>query len=82
MWEKNKIFCSPSGRKMILENPTNIIIFNTLDSVDDNKFMEALKRKDVHISSMGNGKLRMVTHLDFTDDMLEIVIKELTRMVI
>lgn len=61
---------------------TNIIIFNTVDSVDDTKFIEALKQKDILISSMGNGKLRMVTHLDFTDNMLEIVIKEMTQMVI
>jgi hypothetical protein len=29
---------------------------------------------------MGQGKLRLVTHLDFTDDMLEVVLKELKEL--
>ncbi len=59
---------------------TNIVIFNVIDTVDENEFIEALQQKDISISSMGEGKLRMVTHLDFTDDMLEIVIKELNNI--
>jgi threonine aldolase len=58
---------------------TNIVIFNLIDKIDDQKFIKTLKNKNILISSMGNGKLRMVTHLDFTDEMLEIVIKELNN---
>ena len=50
---------------------TNIVIFNLTDDVDDEKFINSLKEKEVLITSMGSGKLRMVTHLDFTDVMLE-----------
>jgi len=50
---------------------TNIIIFNLTDDVDDDKFIQYLKDKNVLISSMGSRKLRMVTHLDFTDKMLD-----------
>lgn len=50
---------------------TNIIIFNLDKSVDENCFIQALKDKNILISSMGSGKLRMVTHLDVTFDMVE-----------
>ena len=56
---------------------TNIIIFYVADGVDENDFVNALKAHNILMSSMGEGKLRMVTHLDFTDDMLEIVLKVL-----
>lgn len=53
---------------------TNIVIFNLTDDVDDEEFINSLKVKGVLITSMGSGKLRMVTHLDFTDEMLETLI--------
>ncbi|MEN8186092.1 MAG: GntG family PLP-dependent aldolase [Bacteroidota bacterium] len=56
---------------------SNIIIFYVNEDVNENEFVEALKTKNILISSMGQGKLRMVTHLDFTKEMLDIVIKEL-----
>lgn len=59
---------------------TNIIIFNLHDEINDNDFVNALKDKNILISSMGEGKLRMVTHLDFTEDMLKIVTKELNEI--
>ena len=59
---------------------TNIIIFNVVDTVDENVFIQKLKESNILISSMGNGKLRMVTHLDFNDDMLDIVLKKLKSL--
>lgn len=59
---------------------TNIVIFNLIDEIEDQKFIETLQHENILISSMGNGKLRMVTHLDFTDEMLEIVIKVLNNL--
>ena len=59
---------------------TNIIIFNVVDTVDENVFIQKLKESNILISSMGNGKLRMVTHLDFSDDMLDTVIDKLNGM--
>ncbi|TMM57008.1 aminotransferase class I/II-fold pyridoxal phosphate-dependent enzyme [Maribacter algarum] len=51
---------------------TNIIIFE----IDENKmgseaFVETLKEKNIHIIGMGQGKLRIVTHLDYTSEMHE-----------
>lgn len=49
---------------------TNIIIFEIEDkemSAED--FLEKLNQFDIHIIGMGQGKLRIVTHMDYTDDM-------------
>lgn len=54
---------------------TNIIIFSLADHLKDSDFMEVLKSKNILISSMGAGKLRIVTHLDFTQEMLDKVVK-------
>lgn len=49
---------------------TNIIIFE-IDEVkmSANEFVTRLKEKNVSIIGMGQGKLRIVTHLDYTDSM-------------
>ncbi|MCF6224578.1 MAG: beta-eliminating lyase-related protein [Flavobacteriaceae bacterium] len=54
---------------------TNILIFYVKDAFDESDFVNALKAKNILISSMGEGKLRMVTHLDFTEEMLEKVLE-------
>ena len=48
---------------------TNILIFNLTDDVDESGFLKTLKEHGIHIISMGQGKLRIVTHLDYTDEM-------------
>ena len=53
---------------------TNIIIFNLISSVKEEDFISILQKNDILISNMGQGKLRMVTHLDITDEMLQKVI--------
>ncbi len=60
---------------------TNIVIFYTADGVDENKFVQKLADKNILLIGMGDGKLRMVTHLDFTDEMLKVVVKELKNLV-
>ncbi len=59
---------------------TNIIIFNLHDEIDDNDFVNALKENNILISSMGEGKLRMVTHLDFTEKMLKKVVNVIGKL--
>lgn len=48
---------------------TNIVIFELNYDVDDSDFLKRLNEKSIRISNMGSRKLRMVTHLDYTDDM-------------
>jgi threonine aldolase len=49
---------------------TNIIIFELDESLcSGDKFLKALTDKEIKIIGMGQGKLRMVTHMDYTADM-------------
>ena len=48
---------------------TNIIIFELKSHVDETKFLNKLSDKGIKIIGMGSNKLRMVTHLDYTDEM-------------
>lgn len=50
---------------------TNIVIFKLHKDANEKKFITTLKQYNVLIISMGNGKLRMVTHLDYTQVMHE-----------
>ena len=46
---------------------TNIVIFNV--NIDEQKFLKDMEEKDIHFYSMGQGKLRFVTHYDYTSEM-------------
>ncbi|WP_452220731.1 threonine aldolase family protein [Lacinutrix salivirga] len=46
---------------------TNIIVFQLENTIDSNKFIRKLQQDNLLISDMGNGKLRIVTHLDYTN---------------
>lgn len=59
---------------------TNIVIFNVIDSINEEDFMNRLKKAGISLISMGQGKLRMVTHLDFTEEMLEMVVNTLENI--
>ena len=48
---------------------TNIVIFYLADSLSEENFISDLQKKNILISNMGHGKLRVVTHLDYTEDM-------------
>jgi threonine aldolase len=49
---------------------TNIIIFELKESVlDAQAFMDKMNENNIRLISMGSGKLRLVTHLNYTDEM-------------
>jgi threonine aldolase len=49
---------------------TNIIIFELKESVlDAQAFMDKMNKNSIRLISMGSGKLRLVTHLNYTDEM-------------
>jgi threonine aldolase len=50
---------------------TNIVIFELDSTVDSAYFIDSLQSKGILLSNMGSGKLRMVTHMDYTDQMHE-----------
>lgn len=50
---------------------TNIIIFELKNRTNEANFLKSLADKNIRLSGMGSGKLRIVTHLDYTDAMHE-----------
>ncbi|MCM5663586.1 threonine aldolase family protein [Galbibacter mesophilus] len=59
---------------------TNIVIFYLKNSVNISLFMETLHKNNISIINMGQGKLRMVTHLDYTQAMHEKVLEVLQKI--
>lgn len=57
--------------KQVQPVETNIVIFELNSDVDELQFTEKLRANNILIIGMGGGKLRMVTHLDYTDAMHE-----------
>ncbi len=47
---------------------TNIIIFSLIEEIDQNYFINKMKENNIFIISLGNNKLRIVTHRDYTDN--------------
>jgi threonine aldolase len=56
---------------------TNIIIFYVDDTIGAEFFINKMKDKNILLTPMGEGRIRIVTHLDYTDKMHEILLKEL-----
>jgi len=59
---------------------TNILIFSVKKGLDENLLIAKLKERNIHISSMGHGKLRIVTHLDYREVMHSYVLETLERI--
>jgi len=58
---------------------TNIIIFYVDEKIGATHFIEKMKDKNILLTPMGEGRIRIVTHLDYTDEMHEILLKELKK---
>lgn len=56
---------------------TNILIFYVNDDLDADDFIAKMADKNILLTPMGDGKIRIVTHLDFTDEMLDKLLNEL-----
>ncbi|HKR04914.1 MAG TPA: GntG family PLP-dependent aldolase [Bacteroidia bacterium] len=56
---------------------TNIIVFKLSENVKSEDFLKKLAQKNIKAVSFGKQLIRMVTHLDFNDDMLDELVKTL-----
>jgi len=56
---------------------TNIIFFRLVEELNENEFLDRLAKQNIHALALSPRNIRMVTHLDFTDEMLEELIKVL-----
>ncbi len=61
----------------ILPVDTNIVIFNITEKVGGQAFVQALQKHNIKAVAFGKNTMRMVTHLDFNDDMLSEVARVL-----
>lgn len=67
--------------KKVEPTETNIIIFEINEKhFTESQFLNKLKENQIDIIGMGQGKLRMVTHLDYTYDMHKRVLGILKRL--
>ena len=67
--------------KKVEPTETNIVIFYLTDIISEDKFIADLLQKDIKISNMGQGKLRVVTHLDYTDHMHDTFLSTLSTYI-
>lgn len=70
-WEISSTLAKQAYVKKVEPTETNIVIFYLTEAVSEEKFMKDLLQKNIKISAMGQGKLRIVTHLDYTQNMHE-----------
>lgn len=61
---------------------TNIVIFSLNKNLNETDFLNFLKSKNILASSMGGGKLRFVTHLDYKQVQHEYVLEVLQKTVL
>lgn len=79
--EIGKTLASKSFIKKVEPIETNIVIFEIDESfMTSDQFVNTLKEKDILIIGMGQGKLRMVTHLDYTDVMHQELLRQLAAI--
>lgn len=48
---------------------TNIVIFYLNEGEDESRFIQEMKNSNILLIGMGEGKLRFVTHMDYTQEM-------------
>ncbi|HYG51293.1 MAG TPA: beta-eliminating lyase-related protein, partial [Flavobacteriales bacterium] len=63
----------------ILPVETNIIIFKVNAKITTQGFLDFFASKNILFFSLSPGSFRFVTHLDFTDQMMEQVVEELKK---
>ncbi len=56
--------------KEVLPVYTNIVVFEVIDTIGFNEIIQQLEAKGVRSVAFGPQQIRLVTHLNFTDDML------------
>tara|TARA_B110000902_G_scaffold231697_1_gene274141 strand:+ start:366 stop:1391 length:1026 start_codon:yes stop_codon:yes gene_type:complete len=60
---------------------TNIVIFYVDKEIGADNFIQKMKAKNILLTPMGAGRIRIVTHLDYTNDMHKILLKELQNFI-
>ena len=56
---------------------TNIVIFYVHESIGADNFIQKMKDKNILLTPMGEGRIRIVTHLGYTKEMHKVLLKAL-----
>ena len=64
----------------VLPVQTNLVIFRISPLISNEQFLRQLKERNILIGEIGDGWLRIVTHLDYREVMHEYVIEALTKL--
>ena len=75
--ELGKVIANLAVVESVMPVESNIVIFNLNDKISGAEFEKKLAAHNIRISAFGKQTVRMVTHLDFTDDMLNETIRVL-----
>jgi len=59
---------------------TNILIFSLKPSISEDTLFSAMKNHNIVVSNMGGGKIRMVTHLNYTSQQHNLLLNILKKM--
>jgi threonine aldolase len=78
--EIGNVLSSLSFIKKVEPVETNIIIFELQNKADEPRFLKMLQDKNIRLSGMGQGKLRIVTHLDYTEQMHDTYLSVLSAL--
>lgn len=79
--EIGKILESLPFIKKVEPIETNIIIFYLQDDIDEQMFLKKLEKMGIDLIGMGSGKLRIVTHLDYTAEMHQQFLKNIQKVI-
>jgi len=75
--EIGEVLKNVSYVKKVENIETNIVIFYVDKKLGATTFIEQMKQKNILLTPMGEGKIRIVTHLDYTEVLHQILLKEL-----
>ncbi len=61
--------------KEVMPVETNLVIFECREGVDRSDFISKMREKDIHLLPISDSRLRIVTHLDITEEMVACFLK-------
>lgn len=77
--EIGKVLATLSYVTKIEPIETNIVIFYVDEKIGADTFIQKMKDKNILLTPMGEGRIRIVTHLDYTNKMHEVFLYELKK---
>lgn len=66
--------------KMVLPVETNLVIFELIDGKNPKVFIASMKEKGILLLTISDKRLRIVTHLDVSNDMVDYFLKTLINI--